>query len=182
MAGLARAARARILPTSEPAGTVATRTAGVAGFGATLLWDRGESAPPTPALPALPRTVRCSVVESDGPGEEEARREILGEIRALTERDLGLALETVLRSLTVAAALSDALMETRVLRVTPPKATPSRIVQTLALDLWRAGFPVRFGRSWTPVPDPAAVAVGFGGAQAQELARFLETHPSWEMS
>lgn len=175
----ARAAegRALILPTGEPAGTVATLTAGVAAFGATLLWDRGEDAQPNPALPTLPANVRCSVVERDGPGE--AGREILGEIHALTRRDLGLALETVLRSLTVAAALSDALLETRVLRVMHPRATPSRTVQALGVDLRDAGFPVRFGPSWMPAPD-GAVAVGFRGAEA-ELARFFGRHPSWEM-
>lgn len=180
MASLTRAAGAVILPTGEPAGTIATRTAGVAEFGATLVWDRDEDAPPSLTLPALPGTVRCSVVESDTPGEDP-RREILGEIRAMTERDLGLALETVLRSLTVAAALSEALMEARVLRLTPPRATPSRTVQTLALDLWAAGFRVRFGPSWTPARDGAAVALGFRGAEAEELARFLGGHPSWEM-
>jgi hypothetical protein len=179
MQGLARTARGRtlILPTGEPAGTVATRTAGVAEFGATLLWDRVQDVPPGPVLPTLSETVRCSVIETDEPGE--ARREILGEILALTQRDLGLALETVLRSLTDAAALSDALLETRVARVAQPRATPSRAVQALAVDLWDAGFPVRFGPSWTPATG-GAVAVGFRGAEA-ELRRFLGTHPSWEM-
>jgi hypothetical protein len=48
------------------------------------------------------------VVETDDP--ETGRRGILGEIVALTERDLGSALENVLRSLT-ASALSDAVLE-----------------------------------------------------------------------
>ncbi|HEV8043850.1 MAG TPA: hypothetical protein VGP38_01640, partial [Rubrobacter sp.] len=63
MTGLVRAAgeRTLVLPTAEPAGTIATRTAGVAEFGATLLWDRAEDAPPGPVLPTLPETVRCSV-------------------------------------------------------------------------------------------------------------------------
>ena len=181
--GLAPAARtaegrALILPTGERAGTVATLTAGVAEFGATFIWDQGEDAPQHPTLPAtLPANARCSVVEREGPSE--AGREIFGEIKALSRRDLGLALETLLRSLAVAAALSDALMETRVLRVTPPRVAPSRTVQSLAVELWDAGFPVRFGPSWTPAPL-GAVAVGFGGAEA-ELARFFGTHPSWEM-
>ncbi len=180
MAGLARAAsgRALVLPTGELAGTVATRTAGLAEFGATLLWERGEDAPPIPTLPAFfGGRVRCSVVESEGPGE--AQREILGELRGLTQRDLGLALEIVLRSLTVAAAVSEALMETRVIRVLPPRVTPSRTAQALAMDLWEAGFAVRFGPSWTPAPD-GTVAVGSRGAEA-EMARFLARHPSWGM-
>ncbi len=180
MPGLARVAKERtlVIPTGEPAGTVATRTAGVAEFGATLLWDRAEDAPPGPTLPILPESVRCSAVETDTPGE--ARREILGEILALTERDLGLALETVLRSLTAAAALSGAVLETRVVRGARPRAVPSTAMQALALDLWDAGFAVRFGPSWTPSPG-GGVAVGFGGAEA-ELGRFLGAHPSWEIA
>ena len=180
MPALARSAGERILvlPTGEPAGTVATRTAGVAEFGATLFWDRAEDAPPGPTLPTLPECVRCSVVETDAPGE--ARREVLGEVLALTRRDLGQALETVLRSLTAAAALSGAVLETRVVRVAQPEAVPSGVVQALALDLWNAGFGVRFGLSWTPSQN-GGVAVGFRGAEA-ELKRFFGEHPSWEMT
>jgi hypothetical protein len=157
---------------------VATRTAGVAEFGATLLWDRAEDAPPGPTLSKLPGRVRCSVVETDAPGE--ARRDLLGEVLALTRRDLGLALGTVLRSLTATAALSGAVLETRVVRVAHPEVPPSGVVQALAHDLWNAGFPVRFGPSWTPSPH-SAVAVGFRGDEA-ELTRFFGKHPSWEMA
>lgn len=179
MPSLSRAGeRTLVVPTGEPAGTVATRTAGVAEFSATLLWDRHEDAPPAPTLPTLPGNVRCSVAETDAPGE--ARRELLGEVLALTERDLGRALETVLRSLTAAAALSGAVLETRVVRGARPRAAPSGAVQALALDLWDAGFAVRFGPSWTPAPG-GGVAVGFGGAEA-ELGRFFGAHPSWEVA
>jgi hypothetical protein len=180
MPGLARVAgeRTLVIPTDEPAGTVATRTAGMAELGATFLWDRAEDTPLGPTLPTLLDNVRCSVVESDAPGE--ARRELLGEILALTEHDLGLALDTVLRSLTSAAALSGAVLETRVVRVVRPRAAPSRAVQALALNLWNAGFAVRFGPSWTPAPG-LGVAVGFRGAEV-ELRHFLGAHPSWEVA
>ena len=178
MAGLVRAAgeRTLVLPTAEPAGTIATRMAGVAEFAATLLWECAEDVPPGPVLPTTPGTVRCSVVETGEPGE--ARREVLGEILALTERDLGSAVEAVLRSLASEAALSGALLETRVVRAAPPRSTPSLTVQALALDLWSAGFTVRFGPSWTPARD-GGVAVGFRGAEA-ELRRFFGGHPSWD--
>ena len=178
MPSLAAGERTLVLPTGEPAGTVATRTAGVAEFGATLVWDRAEDVPPGPMLPALPETVRCSVVETGEAGE--ARREILGEVRALTQRDLGSTLEAVLRSLTSGAAISGALLETRVVRGTPPRAMPSLTVQSLALDLWDAGFAVRFGPSWTP-SSGGGVAVGFGGAEG-ELTRFFGEHASWELA
>ena len=178
MPSLAAGERTLVLPTGEPAGTVATRTAGVAEFGATLVWDRADDVPPGPLLPTLPETVRYSVVETGKAGE--VRRELLGEVLALTQRDLGSALDAVLRSLTSGAAISGALLETRVVPVARPRATSSLIVQTLACDLWDAGFAVRFGPSWTPSPG-GGVAVGFEGAET-ELRRFFGGHPSWELA
>ena len=162
-------------PTGDPAGTVATCTAGLLEFAATLSWNRVEDLPQAPTLPALPETARCSVVETDHP--EAGRREIHGEILALSERDLGSALQTVLRSLTTSAALSDAVLETRANRVTAPASATATTLQALALDLRDAGFEVRFGPSWTPVPE-GAVGLGVLGAE-QELESFLDAHPSW---
>jgi hypothetical protein len=166
-----------VLPTGDPAGTVATRTAGLLEFSATLSWDRVEDVPQAPTLPALPETARCSVVETDDPAM--GRRGFLGEILALSERDLGLALEAVLRSLTTSAALSDAVLETRAARVTPPASTPSATLQALALDLRDAGFEVRFAPSWTPVPE-GAIGLGVLGAE-HELESFLQAHLSWRV-
>lgn len=180
MQGLVRAERllTAVFPTGEQAGTIATRTAGLVEFRATLTCRRPEDMPPVPTLPMLPEGVRSSVVETDDPGE--GRREILGEILALSERDVGSALEAALRSMTITAALSDALLETRAARVTPPGSAPAGTLQALALDLWNAGFRVRFAPSWTPVPD-GRIGLGVRGAE-EELRRFLEAHPSWEMA
>jgi hypothetical protein len=166
-----------VFPTGDPAGTVATRSAGLLEFSATLSWNRVEDLLQAPTLPALPETARCSVVETDDP--ETGRRGILGEILALSERDLGSALETVLRSLTTSAALSDAVLETRATRVTPPASAPATTLQALALDLRDAGFEVRFAPSWTPVPVDA-IGLGVLGAE-QELVSFLLAHPSWTL-
>ncbi len=166
-----------MFPTGEPAGTVALCTAGLLEFSATLSWNRVEDLLQAPTLPALPETARCSVVETDDP--ETGRRGILGEILALSERDLGSALETVLRSLTTSAALSDAVLETRATRVTPPASAPATTLQALALDLRDAGFEVRFAPSWTPVPVDA-IGLGVLGAE-QELVSFLLAHPSWTL-
>jgi hypothetical protein len=166
-----------VFPTGEPAGTVALCTAGLLEFSATLSWNRVEDLLQAPTLPALPETARCSVVETDDP--ETGRRGILGEILALSERDLGSALETVLRSLTTSAALSDAVLETRATRVTPPASAPATTLQALALDLRDAGFEVRFAPSWTPVPVDA-IGLGVLGAE-QELVSFLLAHPSWTL-
>src|SRR5215211_9485489 len=56
-----------VFPTGEPAGTVATCTAGLLEFSATLSWNKDEDLPHTPTLPVLPETARCSVVETDDP-------------------------------------------------------------------------------------------------------------------
>jgi len=164
-----------VFPTGDPAGTVATCTAGLLEFSATLSFNRVEDMPQAPTLPALSETARYSVVETDDP--ETGRRGILGEIVALTERDLGSALENILCSLTASAALSDAVLETRAARVTPPASAPATTLQTLALDLWDAGFEVRFAPSWSPVPE-GTIGLGILGAE-QELLSFIEAHLSW---
>jgi hypothetical protein len=165
-----------VFPTGDPAGTVATRTAGLLEFSATLSWNGPEDLPKAPALPAPPETARCSVFETDEP--EMGKREILGEMLALSERDLGSALENVLRTLATSAALSDAVLEIRATRITPPASAPPTALQALALDLWDAGFGVAFAPSWTPVPE-GAVGLGILGAE-QELRSFIEAHPSWK--
>jgi hypothetical protein len=164
-----------VFPTGDPAGTVATRTAGLLEFSATLSWNSVEDLPKAPTLPVLPETARCSVFETDDP--ETGKREILGEILAFSERDLGSALENVLRSLATSAALSDAVLETRATRVTPPVSAPATALQALALDLWDAGFGVTFAPSWAPVPE-GAVGLGILGAE-QELRSFIEANSSW---
>jgi hypothetical protein len=178
MRGLLRAERPHtaVHPTGDPAGTIATSTAGQIELSVTLFWDRVEDMPRAPTLPALPETVRSSIIETDDPAT--LRREILGEILALTEGDLGSALEKLLRSLTIAAALSDAVLETRAARLTPPRPAPTTALQALALDLWDAGFEVRFAPSWTPVPE-GAVGLGVLGAE-RDVERFLKEHPSWK--
>jgi len=156
---------------------VTTHSAGLIEFSAALTYRCAEEVPEALALPALPDTVCCSFVETGDP--EEGRREILGEILALSETDLGFALETVLRSLTITAALSDAVLQSRATRVAPVRHTPAAALQTLALDLRDAGFGVRFAPTWTPVAE-SAIGLGTRGAE-QELERLLEVHPTWRV-
>jgi hypothetical protein len=123
----------------------------------------------------LPRSARCSVVETD----DGATREILGEILALSEADLGFALENVLRSLTIAAALADAILATSAARLEPVRPAPAGPLQTLALDVLEAGFPVRFAPTWTPLSE-GEIGLGVGGAEGRMRA-FIDAHPSWGM-
>ena len=123
----------------------------------------------------MPERARCSFVETDD--AETGRRGILGELLALSHRDLGSALQYVLRSLTASAALSDAVLETRAARVTPPVSAPATTLQALALDLRDSGFEVKFAPSWSPVPL-GAIGLGTLGAE-QELQSFIEAHHCW---
>ncbi len=162
-------------PTGDPAGTVATRSAGLVEFSATLFFRQAEDVPGEPTLGDLPKSARWSVVETDD--FVKNRREILGEILALTDADLGSALERVLRSLTIAAALSDAVLETRATRVSPVRPAHAATLQALALDVREAGFAVRFAPTWTTLEE-GEIGLGVSGAE-RELRRFLLAHPSY---
>ncbi len=133
---------------------------------------------PLPTLPEWPAagTARISVAEDPG---SSGRRVIRGEITALTQRELGWALDAVLRSVTTAAALSEAVLEVEAVRWATPKVGSARALQALARDLWEAGFPVCFGPSWTPAPG-ADVCVGAG--TNRDLGDFLFKHPSWRIA
>ncbi|HEY6580925.1 MAG TPA: hypothetical protein VIZ60_07305 [Rubrobacter sp.] len=134
--------------------------------------------PGAPTLPALTETTRCSIIETDD--VVGGRREILGEILALSEDDLGSALETLLRSLTVSAALSEAILETRAARVAPVRPASLETLQALSLDVRAAGFPVRFAPTWTPLEE-GEIGLGIAGAE-RELRDFLAGHPSYRLA
>ena len=135
--------------------------------------------PPHPTLPdwAGVGTARISVAETEDSGS--TGRRIVGEIRALTQQELGSALDVVVRCVTTAAALTEAVLEVEAVRWAIPEAASARALQVLARDLWEAGFQVRFGPSWTPAPG-ADVCVGVGGAN-RELKDYLSAHPSWRI-
>ena len=163
-----------MLVTGDPAGTLATRTAGVVEFGATLEWD-GATPRPLSCLPAPEPFFRQDLREVFDPGGTGVR--ISGTIRAMTDRALGAGLGRVVRSVGDAAALSGAVLEMRAFRRCPPRPAPPGALQALALDLWRAGFSVRFAPSWTPAGGQglALGAVGEEGA----LRDFLRDSPVW---
>lgn len=161
--------------TGEPAGTVATRAAGLADFRAVFEWDEAPDRPPR-CLPAPDGTFRLDASEERSPCG--TRLELRGSILALA--GLGGAFESVMRRVSDAATVSGAVLEMRVLREAPPRPFRPDLVQALATDLWRAGFPVRFGPCWEPVGG-AGLALGVGGGE-EGLLEFLRDHPEWAPS
>jgi hypothetical protein len=125
-------------------------------------------------LRELSAAARCSITG----GLQTDTRRLAGEIRAFSTLELASALEAALRSVTVVAGLTEAMLEVGVVRSAPPRVASPRAVEELARDLWSAGFPVRFGRSWESGAE-ADVYVGIGDGELQE---FLRSHPSWSVA
>ena len=156
---------------------IATRTAGVVEFGATLAWRSPEDVPSGPLLPELRSAARCSITDTEH--LEMATRCFAGEIRAFKPSELGSTLEVVLRAVTAVAALTEAMLEVSAVRTIPPGVASARALEELARDLWSAGFPVQFGPSWTPAQG-ADVCVGVGDDGG--VQEFLRSHPSWSIA
>lgn len=129
-------------------------------------------------LPAFPETVQSTLEQS--PGTEEATRLVTGELRALCELELVVALDLLLRTITSKAALTDGVLETRAIRLASPRVTQASLVCEMALKLWEAGLRVTFGPSWEPVLD-ADLALGAGGSKDDLEGVFLEKD-SWRIA
>jgi hypothetical protein len=164
-----------VLVTGDPAGTLATRTAGLIRFHATLGWDGPPAAGPSCLPPPEPffRHDLKTILDPTGV-------RVSGAILSLTDRGLGAALELVMRSVSNAAAVSGAALQMRSFRERRPRPAPPGPLQALALDLWRAGFPVRFSPSWTPA-EPRTLSLGALGNE-ERLLDFLRESPLWEPS
>jgi hypothetical protein len=123
----------------------------------------------------MPGAKFCFLVQTDH--IESATRKIFCEIRALYPEQLNGALDAVLRSVTVHAALTEAVLETRVVRLADPSEAHPALAETLARQLSDRGLPVSFGPSWIPAPG-ADVSVGIQGSGGV-LERFLWSHSGW---
>ena len=125
-----------------------------------------------------PKARLYSLVQTDDAAA--ATRRISCEIRAFYAEELTCALDRTLRSVINYAALTEALLETRAVRLVPPALTPATLLERLAQQLQSTKLPVSFGPSWTPVSD-ADASVGTGGYE-ETLENFLLAHPAWRRS
>jgi hypothetical protein len=165
-----------LLP-GEPAGRISTTNAGAASFEATLEWHPKDDIPPGPVLSEPPFGAKLRyLTRTEDPISATLR--VCCEVCASHAGELTSALDGVLRSVTGHAALTDATLEWRAVRLANPTVAPVALVEELARELWGSGFPVSFGPSYTPVPG-AWFSVGIKGSE-HTLVPFLETHPLWQ--
>jgi hypothetical protein len=143
--------------TGQPAGTVATRAAGLADFRAVLEWDAADHRPAS-CLPAPGGFFRQDLVQVLSPCGTQL--EVRGGITALTERGLAGAVERVMRVVSGAAAVSGAVLEMRVVRESASGPTscrrwPSTCGGPVSRCAWHpAGMP------WAPKDWPSGPGVG----------------------
>ncbi|MGB3684034.1 MAG: hypothetical protein WA990_16270 [Rubrobacteraceae bacterium] len=155
--------RLALLP-EEPAGLIPTRTPGAVRFEMKLTWRSPGEAGPERIFPEPPRGVRLYVDITNGGGDsgESGTRYISGEVRAFSERDLDDALDSLLGAGTSVAALSEAVLEFKTVRIARPRVLTPEAIGNLARGLWESGIGVRFGPCWTPLWEGVEAALGTG--------------------
>ncbi len=164
-----------LLP-EEPAGRISTRNAGAIFFRATLTRRPDKEKSTGLNLGNPPPGARFYYLAQTNDATSDVQ-EISCEIRALHTEQLTGALDAILRCVTAHAALTEAVLETRAVRLADPSVTPAALVEGLARQLSGAGLHTSFGPSWTPVPC-AVASVGTRGLK-EDLRAFLQTHPAW---
>lgn len=139
----------------------------------------GRTRPPLLGSRIIPQTLfgeaaRASFSQREGEGGSLM---VEGEVMAFDRGCMGRAVEAVMRRIAEAAALLDAALEMRAVRVSEPVAASEETVSSLGRDLAHAGFPARTGVLWSPSPG-GEVWLGVG-EDAEDLKAFIEAHPAW---
>lgn len=149
----------------EPAGLISTRTAGAVTVEATLEWPAGEEGVSVAGLmPDLEREmVVGSLRESSGPGFTG----VTGTLRSLEEENLNSVVDGVLRILSCTAAIHEAVLRARALRISRVSYPEADVVQTLARRLWDSGLRASFGASLSPAIPGADVMLGCRNARGE---------------
>lgn len=171
----------------EPSGRITTRAAGAVLVEAALIGRPGDGdvrGAPVPPVPfTAPTGARYHFVHSRGLGGAPDGKPTNGmgaplrfglEVRSLETVLLARAVEEALRGISAHAALHEAILECRAVRLAEPSAPRAALVERLALDLLRAGLSVTFGPSWTPLPEGVDLAFGVHGLGGDDTAAVLE--------
>ncbi len=165
-----------LLP-GEPSGKISTINAGAVSLEATLAYRPGEEMPDGPTIEVLRLSgARLRYLQSHD--DPSGTRRLSCEIRALCAGRLAAALDVVLRCVTEHAALAEAVLETRAVRLAAPTIPPAVLVERLARHLWGAGLRVSFGPSWAPVPAGTGISVGSRSLDAA-FEGLLRDYPEW---
>ena len=164
-----------LLP-EEPAGRISTRNAGALCFRATLTRHPDEEKSTGLNLINPPLGARFYYLTQTNDATSDVQ-EISCEIRALHIEHLTNALDAVMRCVTAYAALTEAVLETRAVRLAEPSVTPAVLVEGLTRQLSGVGLHTSFGPSWTPVPG-AEASVGTRGLK-EDFRTFLHIHSEW---
>ena len=162
-----------LLP-SEDAGRICTVSAGSVSFEAVFSARPGEDLSP-PTLPGPPPAALYYAIREEGDG---GTWRLSLEIRATRAAGLAAAVDGLLRAASAHAALSGAVLETRVVRLCEPVVPHALLVGRLARALGSSGVGVSFGPSRGPAPG-AEVCVGVRGREI-EIKRFLLESPAWQ--
>lgn len=163
-----------LLP-GEKAGKICTVSAGSVRLEASLRARPGEDAP-SPILPNPAPGVLYHGLREHGLGAE---RRLSLEVRSIRPTELAAAVDELLRAVSAHAALTGAVLETRIVRLREPLVPDALLLGSLARDLrGSSSFTVSFGPSWTPAPE-AAVCVGTAGRQ-REIEHLLRGRPTWQ--
>ena len=164
------------LLSEEPAGRISTRNAGAISFRAILSQHPDGERRMVPFLGDPPPGARFYSL-ARACDAASGNKEISCEIRALHVEQLTGALDAVLRSVAAHAALTEALLETRAVRLADPSTAPSPLVETLARQLSDVGLRPSFGTSWVPAPG-ADLSVGTRGLE-ETIETFVAASTVW---
>lgn len=95
---------------------------------------------------------------------------------------MGRACEAVMRRISEAAALADAVLEMEALREAEPEAASEKAIRGLWRELSEAGFPVCADVLWRPAPGGDVwLGVGGSGGSAEDLREFVEARSAWRV-
>ena len=159
----------------EPEGKLLVKNAGMIEIRASFTWQSPEEIPDEVA-PEVPAGCKLAVETSHA----GAACEVTGKLRAFDEEETGEILESVLRHVVNTASISEAILETRVLKVASTHVPSFPLVCGLARYLWDVGIRVTFGRTWFPLAG-GDIALGTGGSN-EKLEAILSRDSSWEIA